>query len=96
MLVAYSDFIFQLLHSVGLGLYGTNTIFFTALFLGWASIVFTASPNEALDVDALTFIPFLSFEYSASSFTDISSLELELPLIYFLHHHSPYRSLQFA
>ena len=70
MLVAYGDFIFQLPQSLGLGLYGTKTIFFIALFLGWA-LIFMTSPKEALDVDTFMFIPL---------FTVISSLQLECML----------------
>ena len=86
--VAYGDLIHKLPQSFGLGVYSTNTIFFTVLFTGgMEGSLFVDSTEEAADAVA-TPIMFGSLLYvllySASSSTDNRSLQLECILLLLL------------
>ena len=78
MLVVYGDLICQPPQSIGLGVYGTNTIF-AVFFTGGMEGLFVALTAEVVDVVAtpimfgsLLHVPL----YSASSSTDKRSLQL--------------------
>ena len=82
VLVAYGDLICQLLQSFGLGVYSTNTMFLTIFLAGEAGGIIVALAVEAATVVAVPTAlgPFLflyTFLYSASSSTEIKSLQSE-------------------
>ena len=51
MLVAYCDLIYQLSQSVGLGIYGTNTMFLTVFLTGRTEGFLVVSVAEAIMFD---------------------------------------------
>ena len=82
MLVVYGDLICQFPQSVGLGVYGTNTMFLTVFLTGGTEGFLVASVAEADDVVATLIIfgsllLFYIFLYSAFSSTDKRSLQSE-------------------
>ena len=82
MLVEYGYLIQQLPQSVGLGIYGTNTMFLIVFLTGGTEGFLVASVAEAADVVATpimfgSLLFFYIFLYSASSFTDKRSLQSE-------------------
>ena len=85
MLVAYGDLICQLPQSVGLGMYGTNTIFLIVFVTGGTEDFWVCSLAEVANVvgtpiifGSLLFLFILL--YSVSSSTDIRSLQSECTL----------------
>ena len=91
LLMAYGDLICQLPQSVGLGMYGTSTIFLTVFFTGGTEGLFVTSVTEAADVVA-TPIMFGSllfvyvFLYSASLSTDRRSLHQNVYCLFWIFH----------
>ena len=104
MLLPYGDLICQLPQSVGLGIYGTNTMFLTVFLTGGTEGFLVVSVAEAADVVATPIIfgslLFLYiFLYSASSSTDRdhSNQSVYCLFCYYLvwisHPHFPHHSL---
>ena len=78
MLVAYGDLICQLPQSVGLGMYGTNTMFLTVFFSGGREDFLTVSADVvATPIMFESLLSLYIFLCSAYSFTDKRSLQSE-------------------